>query len=120
MDVGPQRYMDCVPKPIVYIVLMQTSDGHSWNKYPFPRPSKNLVLDFHDEIYDGTNVKDITYMLVCAPHRTNLTHLVGKDHDFGHPTVFGDTITPDNNFYLAPLGRAQGFYLYDIKSTFSS
>lgn len=75
---------------------------------------------FHDIIYDGTNAKNATATLVGAPHGANLTHLAGKDNDFGDLAVFDDPITLDNNFHSLPVGRAQGFYLYDMKTIFNA
>nr|ABD52124.1 dirigent protein pDIR13 [Picea engelmannii x Picea glauca] len=105
---------------LVSTVSLQTSDGHRWKKYPLRKPTRNLVLYFHDVIYDGTNAKNATSTLVGAPHGANLTLLTGKDNHFGDLAVFDDPITLDNNFHSPPVGRAQGFYLYDMKNTFSS
>ena len=105
---------------LVFTISLRTSDGHGWNRHPFRRPSRNLVLYFHDIIYDGTNAKNATATLVGAPHGANLTHLAGKDNDFGDLAVFDDPITLDNNFHSLPVGRAQGFYLYDMKTIFNA
>jgi hypothetical protein len=101
-------------------VLFQSSDGHRWKKYPLPKPCRNLVFYFHDVIYNGLNAENATSTLVGAPHGANLTLLAGKDNHFGDMAVFNDPITLDNNFHSPPVGRAQGFYFYDMKNTFSS
>jgi hypothetical protein len=77
-------------------------------------------LYFHDVIYDGTNAKNATSTLVGAPHGANRTILTGTDNHCGDLAVFDDPITLDNNYHSPPVGRAQGFYLYDMKNTFSA
>lgn len=105
---------------VVSTVLLQSSDGHSWKKHPLPKPCRNLVLYFHDVIYNGLNADNATSTLVGAPQGANLTLLSGKDNHFGDLAVFDDPITLDNNFHSPPVGRAQGFYFYDMKNTSSS
>jgi len=105
---------------LVFTVLLQTSDGHGSKKHPHRRRSRNLVLYFHDVLYDGTNAKNATSTLVGAPYGANLTHLAPKDNHFGDLVVFDDPITLDNNFHSPPVGRAQGLYFYDMKNTFSA
>ncbi|XVF13038.1 hypothetical protein REPUB_Repub08aG0173300 [Reevesia pubescens] len=36
------------------------------------------------------------------------------------PFVFDDPITLDNNLHSTPVGRAQGFYIYDKKDIFTA
>jgi hypothetical protein len=40
---------------VVSTVLLQTSDGHHCANYPLRKPARNLVLYFHNVIYDSTN-----------------------------------------------------------------
>lgn len=82
-------------------------------------PCKNLVLYFHDVIYNGMNAANATSTIVAAPEGANLTKLAGQFH-FGNIAVFDDPITLDNSFHSKPVGRAQGFYIYDTKNTFTS
>jgi len=105
---------------VVSTVLLQTTDGRSWKKRPLRQPCRNLVLYFHDVLYNGKNAGNATSTLVGAPQGANLTLLSGKDNQFGDLAVFDDPITLDNNFHSPPVGRAQGFYLYDMKNTFSA
>lgn len=49
----------------------------------------------------------------------NKTKLGGQNH-FGDLVVFDDPITLDNNLYSIPVGRAQGFYIYDKKEIYTS
>jgi hypothetical protein len=83
------------------------------------KPCRNLVLYFHDILYNGKNAKNATSAIVGAPQWGNLTTLTVNNH-FGDLAVFDDPITLDNNLHSRPVGRAQGFYLYDMKNTFSS
>ncbi|KAJ9549853.1 hypothetical protein OSB04_022396 [Centaurea solstitialis] len=82
-------------------------------------PCKNLVLYFHDVVYNGQNAANATAAIVGAPQWGNLTILADKFH-FGNVVVFDDPITLDNNFHSAPVGRAQGMYIYDTKNTFTA
>nr|AFK46449.1 unknown [Lotus japonicus] len=87
--------------------------------YRFPKPCKKLVFYFHDIIYNGHNAKNATAAIVGAPAWGNTTVLTGKNH-FGDVVVFDDPITMDNNLHSPPVGRAQGFYIYDKKEIFTA
>ncbi|KAK7318153.1 hypothetical protein RJT34_02851 [Clitoria ternatea] len=89
------------------------------NKRKQYTPCKHLVLYFHDIIYNGNNAANATSAIVAAPEGANLTKLTGQFH-FGNIVVFDDPITLDNNLRSKPVGRAQGFYIYDTKNTFTS
>ncbi|XP_027343610.1 disease resistance response protein 206-like [Abrus precatorius] len=82
-------------------------------------PCKHLVLYFHDIIYNGNNAANATSAIVAAPEGANLTKLASQFH-FGNIAVFDDPITLDNNLHSKPVGRAQGFYIYDTKNTYTS
>ncbi|KAK9927068.1 hypothetical protein M0R45_024270 [Rubus argutus] len=84
-----------------------------------PPPCKRLVFYFHDIIYNGRNSKNATAVIVGAPAWGNKTILAGANH-FGNVVVFDDPITLDNNLHSTPVGRAQGFYLYDKKDIFTA
>ncbi|KAM7257264.1 hypothetical protein ACFE04_013005 [Oxalis oulophora] len=83
------------------------------------KPCQSLVLYFHDIIYNGKNAHNATSAIVGAPAWGNHTILAGQDH-FGNLVIFDDPITLDNNLHSPPVGRAQGFYLYDRKDIFTS
>lgn len=83
------------------------------------KPCKNLVLFFHDVVYNGKNADNATAVIVGAPQWGNLTILANQFH-FGNVVVFDDPITLDNNFHSTPIGRAQGQYMYDTKNTFTA
>ncbi|KAK1276752.1 Disease resistance response protein 206 [Acorus gramineus] len=83
------------------------------------QPCKNLVLYFHDIIYNGRNAANATAAIVGAPVWANRTILAGLNH-FGDVVVFDDPITLDNNLNSDPVGRAQGIYIYDKKEIYNS
>ncbi|KAM7269623.1 hypothetical protein ACFE04_025120 [Oxalis oulophora] len=90
--------------------------------YSYPKhkePCKTIVLHFHDIIYNGENKENATSAIVAAPQGANLTILADQFH-FGNIAVFDDPITLDNNLHSTPVGRAQGMYVYNAKSTFSA
>ncbi|KAB2093718.1 hypothetical protein E1A91_A02G115900v1 [Gossypium mustelinum] len=82
-------------------------------------PCKSMVFYFHDIIYNGHNAKNATSAIVGSPQWGNKTILTGKNH-FGDLVVFDDPITLDNNLHSKPVGRAQGFYIYDKKDIFTA
>ena len=84
-----------------------------------PNPCKRLVFYFHDIIYNGKNAKNATAAIVGSPAWGNRIKLAGQNH-FGDLVVFDDPITLDNNLHSAPIGRAQGFYIYDKKDIFTA
>lgn len=83
------------------------------------KPCKHLLLYFHDIIYNGKNAANATSSIVAAPKGANLTILADKFH-FGNIAVFDDPITLDNNLHSTPIGRAQGMYIYDTKTTYTA
>ncbi|XP_052210246.1 dirigent protein-like [Diospyros lotus] len=83
------------------------------------RPCKRLLFYFHDILYNGHNSKNATSAIVGSPAWGNLTKLAGQSH-FGNVVVFDDPITMDNNLHSTPVGRAQGFYIYDKKDIFTA
>lgn len=109
------------PTPIFLLLLIFLSGSSSIaaKKMMRPQPCRNLVLYFHDIIYNGKNFKNATSAIVGAPVWGNLTILAGLNH-FGNMVVFDDPITLDNNLHSEPVGRAQGFYLYDRKDVFTA
>nr|GMC98040.1 disease resistance response protein 206-like [Ipomoea batatas] len=82
-------------------------------------PCKTLSFYFHDIIFNGQNSHNATAAIVGSPAWGNRTILAGQNH-FGNMVVFDDPITLDNNLHSTPVGRAQGFYLYDKKDIFTA
>ncbi|KAA8520899.1 hypothetical protein F0562_011572 [Nyssa sinensis] len=103
---------------LFFFVFLSVSSAYPGKKKQY-RPCKQLVLYFHDVIYNGKNAGNATSTIVGHPDGFNLTILATQFH-FGNVVVFDDPITLDNNFHSAPVGRAQGLYLYDTKNTFTA
>ncbi|XP_004146539.1 disease resistance response protein 206 [Cucumis sativus] len=100
----------------VFLLLITFSVA---SKHRFRRPCRHLVFYFHDIIFNGHNAKNATSAIVGAPAWGNLTVLAAQNH-FGNVVVFDDPITLDNNLHSPPVGRAQGFYIYDKKDIFTA
>ncbi|XVF53008.1 hypothetical protein PTKIN_Ptkin05aG0064000 [Pterospermum kingtungense] len=107
----------CILLPF-FMLLVVSSSAYPFKKKQY-KPCKNLVLYFHDIIYNGHNKENATSAIVAAPDGANLTILAGQFH-FGNIAVFDDPITLDNNLHSKPVGRAQGMYIYDTKNTFTA
>ena len=103
----------------LFLMLISFSSAYQGKKKKQYKPCKQMVLYFHDVLYNGQNAANATSAIVGAPQWGNLTILADKLH-FGNVVVFDDPITLDNNFHSKPIGRAQGLYLYDSKSSFTS
>ncbi|CAK9141961.1 unnamed protein product, partial [Ilex paraguariensis] len=76
------------------------------------KPCKRMVLYYHGIIFNGTNVANATS--AKASNETQLTH------KFGMLVVFDDPITKDHHLLSPPVARAQGFYFYDMKTTYNA
>lgn len=79
---------------------------------PDQEPCKRLVLYYHDILYNGTDMANATS--AASVNATNL------GFNFGKLIVFDDPITKDNHLLSTPVARAQGFYFYDMKSTYNA
>jgi|UniRef100_A0A2N9HK17 hypothetical protein len=100
-------------------LLISSSNATPGKRIRAQRPCQRLVVYFHDIIYNGKNGKNATAAIVGAPAWANKITLAGKNH-FGDLVVFDDPITLDNNLHSTPVGRAQGFYVYDGNTILSS
>lgn len=115
------------PKPALLLLLIffffffssSSSSTSPLRKKQKSHPCKELVLYFHDIIYNGSNIENATSAIVAAPQGSNLTAF-GPQFRFGDVVVFDDPITLDNNLHSAPVGRAQGIYVYDNKNIFAA
>ncbi|XP_072993523.1 disease resistance response protein 206-like [Typha latifolia] len=100
--------------PIILLLLSSFALGERR-----PEPCKHLVLYFHDILYNGRNLANSTSAIVGAPAWGNRTILADLKH-FGDVVVFDNPMTLDNDLHSEPVGRAQGFYLYDTKETYTA
>ncbi|CAN4127277.1 unnamed protein product [Withania somnifera] len=80
------------------------------------KPCKRLVLYYHDILFNVTNSANATSANVSnyPPNK------VLGDFNFGMLVVFDDPITRDQNLVSTPIARAQGFYLYNMKSKYNA
>ncbi|XP_077249609.1 dirigent protein 5-like [Tasmannia lanceolata] len=76
-------------------------------------PCKRLVLYYHDIIYNGRNTENATSTIAAN------SNILGN-FNFGKLVVFDDPMTIDQNYLSAPVARAQGFYFYDMKTTYNA
>ncbi|CAI9755485.1 unnamed protein product [Fraxinus pennsylvanica] len=104
---------------LVLVLVLECSATPISKIRAHPHPCKRLVFYFHDILYNGHNSKNATAAIVGSPAWGNRTILTGQNH-FGNMVVFDDPITLDNNLHSTPVGRAQGFYLYDKKDIFTA
>ncbi|WOH12234.1 hypothetical protein DCAR_0831736 [Daucus carota subsp. sativus] len=105
--------------PLFFLLLVGFSAAHSRKIIQSHKPCKRLIFYFHDILYNGHNSKNATAAIVGAPAGSNMTILAGQNH-FGNVVVFDDPVTLDNNLHSPPVGRAQGFYMYDKKEIFTA
>ena len=112
---------NCITITVLALFLFSSSSCSAlpMGKKQKHKPCKQLVLYFHDILYNGKNAKNATSAIVAAPEGANLTILAPQFH-FGNIVVFDDPITLDNNLHSNPVGRAQGMYIYDTKNTFTA
>ncbi|CAK9137022.1 unnamed protein product [Ilex paraguariensis] len=103
---------------VLFIMFLCVSSSYQTKKKQH-KPCKQLVLYFHDVVYNGNNAANATSSMVAARQGINLTNL-GNQFHFGSMVIFDDPITLDNNFHSKPIGRAQGMYFYDTKNTFTA
>ncbi|OMO85096.1 Plant disease resistance response protein [Corchorus olitorius] len=65
-------------------------------------------------------MENSTSAIIAAPHGFNLTQLAEPISWFGDLVAFNNPLTLDNNLHSEPIGKAQGFYLYDSKIPYSA
>ncbi|XP_022136801.1 disease resistance response protein 206-like [Momordica charantia] len=110
---------ECIILLAFFFFFSSSSSAFPRGKRQKPQPCKELVLYFHDILYNGKNAGNATSAIVAAPQGSNLTILAPQFH-FGNIVVFDDPITLDDNLHSNPVGRAQGLYIYDTKNTYTA
>ncbi|CAI9094224.1 OLC1v1029923C1 [Oldenlandia corymbosa var. corymbosa] len=83
-------------------------------KFNANKPCKHLVLHFHDIMFTGHNAGNATAAVIA-----NETQL-SETYKFGKFIVFNDPLTADSSLQSPPVAWAQGFYFYDMKTTFNA
>ncbi|KAL0329997.1 UNVERIFIED_CONTAM: Disease resistance response protein [Sesamum radiatum] len=105
---------------LLLCLLISASSATTYSrKHRRRSPCRELTFFFHDVLFNGHNYHNATSAIVGSPQWGNKT-TVAKPYNFGDVVVFDDPITVDNNFHAAPVGRAQGMYLYDQWSTYGA
>lgn len=106
-----------VPSRVLLLVVIL---GHFLNrglaiasKYQPDKPCKRFALYFHDTMFNGTNNANATAAVAAGPTQLG-------DFKFGLLAVFDDPMTAEPILTSPPIARAQGFYFYDMKSTYNA
>ncbi|XP_019151108.1 PREDICTED: dirigent protein 6-like [Ipomoea nil] len=102
------------PIILFFLLLASCPDMADSRTIKADKPCKRLVLYYHDILFNGTNVLNATSAAV-SKEPNNLSN-----HHFGLMVVFDDPITKDHHLLSPPIARAQGFYFYDMKSTYNA
>ncbi|KAE9459543.1 hypothetical protein C3L33_08510, partial [Rhododendron williamsianum] len=79
------------------------------------KPCKRLVLYYQETMFKGNNVGNATAATIANTNGTGL-----GPFKFGKTVVFDDPITADKQYLSPPVARAQGFYFYDMKTTYNA
>ncbi|KAK9020970.1 hypothetical protein V6N11_010981 [Hibiscus sabdariffa] len=77
------------------------------------KPCKRFVLYYHNILFGGDDVANATSAATANATRLGNTN-------FGMLVVFDDPMTKDQHLLSPPVARAQGFYFYDMKTTFNA
>nr|AJI77520.1 flax dirigent protein [Linum usitatissimum] len=88
--------------------------SHHLQHAKHPKPCKQLVLYYHDILFHGNGDQGNATSAAAA----NATKL--GDYKFGMLVVFDDPVTKDGHLKSKAVARAQGFYFYDMKSTYNA
>ncbi|KAK3005225.1 hypothetical protein RJ639_016986 [Escallonia herrerae] len=102
----------CIIFPLLVIASCSVSPVHS-RKFKASEPCKRIVLYYHDILFNGTNVANATSVIAANENKLG-------DFKFGMLVVFDDPMTKDHHLLSPPVARAQGFYFYDMKTTYNA
>ncbi|PIA24726.1 hypothetical protein AQUCO_03700020v1 [Aquilegia coerulea] len=106
------RFIIQVYSTLFLLLLTQTVISHK-TSIKENKPCKQIVLYYHDILFNGTNGANATSATVA-----NATPL--GNFNFGLLVVFDDPMTTDNHLLSPPVARAQGFYFYDMRTTYNA
>ena len=99
---------------ILSFMLLYQSGLATKSSFRESKPCKRLVLYYHDILFNGTDASNATSATVANETR------LGRPHHFGMLVVFNDPLTKDQHLLSPAVGRAQGFYFYDMKDDSTS
>ncbi|XVF13037.1 hypothetical protein REPUB_Repub08aG0173200 [Reevesia pubescens] len=101
----------------IFFLFLLVSQQHSVSatkKLMDPKkPCKRFTLYYHDILFGGDDLANAT-----SASATNKTKL--GNFNFGKLVVFDDPMTKDQHLLSPPVARAQGFYFYDMKTTYNA
>ncbi|PHU28089.1 Dirigent protein 5, partial [Capsicum chinense] len=107
----------CYFKILIFIILITSCFLIANSKTLKPKkPCKQLVLYYHDILFNVTITNSAN---ATSANVSNPPNVLG-DYNFGMLVVFDDPITEDQNLVSTPVARAQGFYLYNMKSKYNA
>ncbi|KAF5205617.1 Dirigent protein [Thalictrum thalictroides] len=106
------RFIIQVYSILLLLLLTQTVSARK-TSIKENKPCKRIVLYYHDILFNGTNAANATSAIVA-----NATKL--GNFNFGLFAVFDDPMTTDNHLLSPPVARAQGFYFYDMRTTYNA
>ncbi|KAL3498942.1 hypothetical protein ACH5RR_041674 [Cinchona calisaya] len=98
---------------IVFFVVASSFNSSHARKIKPDKPCKHLTVYYHDILFNGTNKANATSAAAANPTQLGNTN-------FGMVVVFDDPITKDQHLLSTPIARAQGFYFYDMKTSYNA
>ncbi|XP_043807725.1 LOW QUALITY PROTEIN: dirigent protein 5-like [Manihot esculenta] len=104
-----------VVKSWFFFFFLLASQSVSAHKKSFNQkePCKRFVLYYHDILFNGTDSANATSAAATEPTELN-------KFNFGMLVVFDDPMTKDNSLRTHSVARAQGFYFYDMRSSYTA
>ncbi|PQM36605.1 dirigent protein 5 [Prunus yedoensis var. nudiflora] len=85
------------------------------SKFKAEKPCKRMMLYYHDKLFDGIEKDKANATSTTVANASKL-----GESNFGMLVVFNDPITNDDKFHSPPVAKAQGFYFYDRKDTYTA
>ncbi|BFG31854.1 hypothetical protein CerSpe_181290 [Prunus speciosa] len=100
---------------ILALIISPSVSATRASKFQAEKPCKRMVLYYHDKLFDGTDKDKANATSATVVNASKL----GNSY-FGMLVVFNDPITNDDKFHSPPVAKAQGFYFYDRKDTYTA
>ncbi|XP_052171215.1 dirigent protein 5-like [Diospyros lotus] len=99
----------------IFLLLVSSSFLAESRTFKPRKPCKRLVLYLQETMFKGNNAANATAATIANPNGTGL-----GGFKFGKTVVFDDPMTVDNHLHSPAVARAQGFYFYDMKTTYNA